>query len=1167
MTDSDPAQAHTLAHKLAQLEASEQRAREAEAALRAAEAQMRFVADHAPVAIAHCDSEPRYKFVNQQYAAIFGLKPADIIGKHPRDILPASTYTHARPYIAAALAGQSVGYDIELPDSAIGPCTLQVSYVPERDAAGRVVGFLGAVLDITARKTVEERLRRTTEMADIAVWEYDFFAGHMNRSANHDTLYGLGWQARWDVDTFLQATHPDDRDHCAALIEQAVAPGGPDNYAFDFRVIWPDSSIHWLWVRGQVTRRDPDGHGLIVRGVLLDITARKQAEAKLRESEQRYRSLFANMAAGFVLFEVIEDGAGRPVDLMVLAANKGFDAATGLDSASLIGKRLTDVLPGIENDAADWIGTYGRIAQHGPSRQFENYSELLGYHYAVAAYQAAPGQCAVTFTDITERKQAEIALAEERGLLKALIQTLPDLVWLKDPAGGYLACNPRFEDFVGEREADILGKTDYALFDQELADFFRRQDQTAVDAGRPVTNEETVTFADGHQELLQTIKTPMIGADGKLHGVLGTGRDITALREDQAWLRKLSLAVEQSPGSIVITNVDAEIEYVNEAFVRISGYAREEVLGRNARFLRSGKTPADTYANLWATLGEGRSWKGEFINQRKDGSEFTEFAIISPIRQPDGHISHYVAVKEDVTEKKRAGEELDRYRKHLEDMVAQRTADLEHARAAAEAANLAKSTFLANMSHEIRTPMNAIVGLTHLLRRENATPQQTERLAKIDSAAQHLLSIISDILDLSKIEAAKLQLEHRDFALGAVLDHTRSMISDAAQAKGLAVIVDCDAVPVWLCGDSTRLRQALLNYASNAVKFTTQGSITLRATLLASVGPRLQVRFEVEDTGIGIDATTRAQLFQAFEQADASTTRKFGGTGLGLVITRRLAELMGGEAGVDSEPGRGSRFWFSAWLERGHGVMVPAAPPDEDAESALRQQHFGARILLVEDNPINREVAFELLHAVGLAVDTAENGQAAVDMAGHNDYDLILMDVQMPVMDGLAATRAIRKLPRWSDRPVLAMSANVFTDDRSACLAAGMDDFVAKPVDPPTFYTTLLKWLPARTGQATPGATPAPEPATATSALDKLHNQPGIDVARGLALLRGNQDTYLKLLHLFVREHQDDMSRLAQCMANDDRATACAIAHTLKGVAGNVGATAIATAATELNTL
>ena len=428
-----------------------------------------------------------------------------------------------------------------------------------------------------------------------------------------------------------------------------------------------------------------------------------------------------------------------------------------------------------------------------------------------------------------------------------------------------------------------------------------------------------------------------------------------------------------------------------------------------------------------------------------------------------GNLSSLIGTIMDVTEHKQTDEELARHRLHLEELVTSRTAELAQAKEAAEAASIAKSAFLANMSHEIRTPLNGIVGMASILRRNGVTPAQAERLDKIDTSVGHLLGIINDILDISKIEAGKFVLEEAPVSVGTLLNNVSTILSERSHARHISLRVEFGHYPDNLRGDPTRLQQALLNYAMNALKFTDEGSVILRAIQQSETAESVLMRFEVQDTGIGIEPEVVPRLFNAFEQADNSTTRRYGGTGLGLAITRRLAEMMGGEVGVDSTQGVGSTFWFTARLKKDAQRAEPAPQmASADAERLIRQRHRGRHVLLVDDEPVNLEVARFLLEDAGLLVDTADDGVQAVRMARENSYALIVMDVQMPILDGLEATVKIRELSAHRKTPILAMTANAFAEDKARCFESGMNDFIAKPFDPDVLFATLLRWLNQR---------------------------------------------------------------------------------------------------------
>jgi PAS domain S-box-containing protein len=462
----------------------------------------------------------------------------------------------------------------------------------------------------------------------------------------------------------------------------------------------------------------------------------------------------------------------------------------------------------------------------------------------------------------------------------------------------------------------------------------------------------------------------------------------------------------------------------------------------------------------WASKTEHDNY---FRLRRHDGVYRDFYCHTMPVMDSEGVFQTFQGFNLDITERKQSEAELDKYRHHLEQLVDSRTAELASAKDAAEAANRAKSTFLANMSHELRTPMNGVLGMIDMAKRRMADAKGLDQLDKAKLSAERLLGVINDILDLSKIEAERMVLEAVPLQLADSVENIVSTLGHKATEKGLQLATDlpADLIRQPLKGDPLRLGQILVNLVGNAIKFTEQGSVTVRARSVGETSETVQVRFEVSDTGIGIGAEAQARLFQSFEQADNSMTRKYGGTGLGLAICKRLVELMGGEIGVESTPGQGSTLWFVVPLKKREQSAVPPAPTFSaiTAEQSLQAEYSGTRILLAEDEPITQEVSRLLLEDVGLVVDVADDGQQALTLAQQNTYALILMDMQMPHLNGVEATMAIRALPTYAQTPILALTANAFEEDRQVCLDAGMNDHIAKPVDPQKLYETLLLWL------------------------------------------------------------------------------------------------------------
>jgi PAS domain S-box-containing protein len=735
--------------------------------------------------------------------------------------------------------------------------------------------------------------------------------------------------------------------------------------------------------------------------------------------------------------------------------------------------------------------------------------------------------------DISEHLAVEEALHESEDRFRVMADSCPTMMWVTDAEGGAQFINKTYREFAGATSEQVEGGKWQLLIHPDDAAGYVGAFERAVREHKPFRAEARVRRADGEWRWLGSYATPRSSPGGTFLGHVGLSSDITQRRLDEQALRNSEEKFRQLAENIrqvfwMMPPSADQVVYVSPVYEQVWGRTCES-LYQNPMSWTEAIHPDDVEQShaLFAKQIQGERVDSEYRIRTPGGQEKWIRDRAFPIRDADGQLIRIVGIAEEVTEQKR----------HEEELI--------HAREAADAANRAKSRFLANMSHEIRTPMNGVLGMLQLLLETDLTPEQRRFTSVAQASGRAMLELIAGILDLSKIEAQKITLENLSFNLHLTIEEVVEPLRVQAKAKGLRFHSRLSPeAPQFLRGDAHRLGQVLTNLVGNAIKFTERGEVTLYTALESQDDKTATVRFAIADTGIGIRPEEVAVLFSPFVQADASTTRRYGGTGLGLAICKQLVEMMEGTIGVDTEEGHGSTFWFTA-------VFGLAAAGSEQPEIKRKEERTGApatrirndaRILIAEDNAINRDVALAQLQKLGYNATAVNNGAEAIAALQQGSYDLILMDCEMPVMDGFEATRRIRESIQ-PGIPIIAVTADAMAGDRDRCLSKGMNDYLSKPVDLGRLADLLAKWLPVSEIDDTQQSPGKPDAA-----------EPGFDGQALLGRLMGDRQLACKVLQGFLLDVPSQLQNLRQRLEESDAPGARRQAHALKGAAATVSA-------------
>ena len=1021
-------------------------------------------------------------------------------------------------------------------------------------------------------RAAEERLQQTELRSGFAlegsgegVWHWQRQMALLDLSSRYHELLGYrDGELKISPEQWLEQLHPDDRQRVtqdvAAYFKQAAS--GRTTFACEFRLRCRDGEWKWFLGRGTVIRRDGAGQPLQASGTLGDISGRKaDEEARVRAileaapeamlvADKGGRIRYANQIGARCFAYPLDELLGLSMEQLVPETMRGPPSQRELFSRqSMPGRVLT---------------ARRRDGSHFPAKVNLSPVRMAGTTFSI-----------VSLRDMTQRQRAEEALHASSERYRLIVQTAAEGIWMTDAGGGTSFVNPKMARMLGYTVQEMLGR---AMADFMDADSHRQLEQHLLrrQAGQPEQGDFRFFRKDRSSlwGLLST--TPVQAENGEHGGTLTMITDITERRLAAIALRhsnqRMASVFDAVTNGLVVQDNGGRILESNAAAARMLAASADH--SRLWPAVREDGTPFDQLSHpVHIALATGQAVRDVVMGVTQlDGTLSWLSVNTEAIRDESGKVGMVVSSLTDITYHKHAEQNLRELNEHLEERVAQRTGQLDQAKQVAEEACQAKGQFLANMSHEIRTPMNGVIGMAYLALKTELEPRQRDYLEKIRFAGEHLLGIIDDILDISKIEAGKLEIERVDFSLDHVMQTLTTVVAPKAAGKNLSLLFELDpTLPRMLVGDPLRLGQVLINYTNNAIKFSERGSITVKVLKVVGDEDNCLVRFEVRDHGIGLSEQEMDKLFQSFQQADTSTTREYGGTGLGLAICKQLAQLMGGEVGVDSVPGAGSTFWFTARL----GVSRSSVPTQVDHvnqaaaamlasanTAAVMAALKNARILLAEDNTFNQQIALEMLEEAGASVCLANNGAEVLDLLRQATFDCVLMDVQMPLMDGLEATRRIRADPKLAAVRVLAMTATATREDRVRCVEAGMDDFISKPIQPAMMYQTIANWLPERE------PLPAPRPRAPPAFKTTLAGDPEvIDLSILAKLLSYNPQKVRKFAFKFLQTTQDGFADIEAALARGDVRQVRELGHRIKSSARTVGAIGMAELCQSLETL